>query len=147
MLQLLDVGEIEATIARNNGHRGVGRLRAAMTEPSPGATREDLENHFLELCRNADLRIPALNARVATRDGTFEVDALWPDAKLIVELDGGAVHRTRRAFEEDRRRDAALAAEGYLVVRLTWRRITQEGPAVVDQLRRILAARVALAAN
>jgi very-short-patch-repair endonuclease len=141
VLELLDLREIEATIARNPGQRAVGRLRAALAQPSPGATRSQLEKRFLELCHHFDLLLPILNARIATAEGTFEVDTLWPAQKLIVELDGGAVHRTRRAFEEDRRRDAALAAEGYLVVRLTWTRIVEDAEGVVDELRRILAIR------
>jgi hypothetical protein len=141
VLGLLDMREIEATIARNNGHRGVGCLRAALAQPSPGTTRTELEDRFLGLCRRAGLPLPALNARIVTPEGTFEVDALWPAEKLIVELDGGAAHRTRRAFEDDRRRDAALAAAGYLVVRLTWRRVTEDAGEVARQLRRILALR------
>jgi hypothetical protein len=49
-----------------------------------------------------------------------EVDAYWPDARLAVEFDGEAFHRTTRAFQEDRRRDRRLAALGIQVIRVTW---------------------------
>ena len=49
-----------------------------------------------------------------------EVDAYWADARLAVEFDGEAFHRTRRAFHEDRRRDRRLAALGIQVNRVTW---------------------------
>ena len=52
------------------------------------------------------------------------------EARVIVELDGEAVHGTHRAFHADRRRDAALAAAGYVVVRLTWERVAYEPLAV-----------------
>jgi very-short-patch-repair endonuclease len=72
-----------------------------------------------------------MNATVATPTRLLEVDALWPTERVIVELDGAAVHRTAKAFHDDRRRDAALAAEGYIVIRLTGQRVTQEAEAVI----------------
>ena len=50
-----------------------------------------------------------------------EVDAVWPDRGLIVELDSYTFHATRHAFEHDRRRDRLLAAKGWTVIRITWR--------------------------
>jgi len=38
-----------------------------------------------------------------------EVDALCPEQRLIVEIDGFAAHGTPAAFERDRARDAQLA--------------------------------------
>ena len=58
---------------------------------------------------------------------------------MIVELDGYATHGRRRAFEDDRRRDRALAAAGYTVVRITWRQLRDEPEAVARDLRRLLA--------
>ena len=51
----------------------------------------------------------------------YRVDAYFPDHHLIVELDGWATHRTRQAFERDRRQDAdILAATGIPTVRLSY---------------------------
>ncbi|HYH59643.1 MAG TPA: DUF559 domain-containing protein [Thermoleophilaceae bacterium] len=55
-----------------------------------------------------------------------EVDASWPAAKLIVELDSWEFHRTRAAFERDRARDAKLVAAGHRVLRFTWRQLRTE---------------------
>jgi hypothetical protein len=141
VLRLLDVAAVDAVLARSPGRRGTGRLRALLAQPSPGPTRSALEERFLGVCRHARLPLPRLNAHVATSDSLIEVDVLWPHQRVIVELDGAAVHQTRRAFHADRRRDAALAAEGYVVVRLTWQRITRERSAVVDELQRLLDLR------
>jgi very-short-patch-repair endonuclease len=46
------------------------------------------------------------------------VDAVWPEQKLIVELDSWAFHRHRKAFEDDRERDVTLLLAGYRVVRI-----------------------------
>jgi len=110
-------------------HRGAGRLReAARTEPT--LTRSEAERRLIELIRAARLPEPRANARV----GRYEVDLLWPEQRLVVEVDGYAFHSTRAAFERDRRRDADLQAAGYRVIRVTWRQIAEEPEAVVATL-------------
>lgn len=74
--------------------------------------------------------LPRTNARVTGR----EVDFLWERERLVVEVDGWAWHSSRNRFENDRQRDAALAAAGYTVLRITWRRIKDEPLAVVAQI-------------
>jgi very-short-patch-repair endonuclease len=60
----------------------------------------------------------------------FEVDCLWREARLVVELDGRATHDTRAAFERDRLRDRMLQVAGWRVIRITWRQL-QDSPAEV----------------
>jgi very-short-patch-repair endonuclease len=57
---------------------------------------------------------------------------------VIVELDGHATHGTRVVFERDRGRDRKLQAEGWRVVRVTWRQLDNEAELAAD-LRRLLA--------
>jgi very-short-patch-repair endonuclease len=85
-------------------------------------TRNKAERRLTDLLAKAGLRPTDTNARVAG----WEVDALWADLKVVVELDGYAFHRTRRAFERDRRKDQELTASGYRVLRITWRQLDQE---------------------
>jgi len=40
----------------------------------------------------------------------YNVDFVWHEHRLIVEVDGYDVHNTKSAFERDRRRDAVLIA-------------------------------------
>ena len=42
----------------------------------------------------------------------YLVDAFWPDADLVVELDGYEFHNDRKAFEADRRKLAELRRRG-----------------------------------
>ena len=56
----------------------------------------------------------------------YEVDFVWPEVKLIVETDGWSAHGRRSAFERDRVRDAVLQVAGWRVIRLTWRRLSEE---------------------
>lgn len=68
----------------------------------------------------------------------FEVDAVWADRRLAVEVDGYEYHRTRAAFERDRARDAALLVAGYRVLRVTAHRLAAEPGAVATQIRSLL---------
>jgi very-short-patch-repair endonuclease len=68
----------------------------------------------------------------------FEVDFLWRDERLIVELDGWQSHRTRSAFEEDRARDARLKLLGYGVLRFTWRQLEMDPRQVAAAVRALL---------
>jgi hypothetical protein len=59
-----------------------------------------------------------------------EVDAYWPDLKLIVEVDGRH-HQRPRTQRRDRRRDRELKAAGYAVLRFTDVEIEQRPDDVV----------------
>jgi len=133
-LQLYDRRAIEDVLARANGHRGIGSLRRAIGA-EPAFTRSDLEARFLRLVRDAGLPAPAVNAVVQAPDHPrLEVDFLWARERLIVETDGYETHRTRAAFEGDRRRDAALVAAGYAVLRFTWRELAGRPATVVARV-------------
>jgi predicted transcriptional regulator of viral defense system len=122
-LQLYDHRAITDLIASSNGHRGTGALADATSREDPKWTRSELEAWFLSLVREAGLPEPLVNESLTAPDHPPLVpdsDFYWPTHHLIVELDGWDTHRTRAAFEQDRRRDAALTAAGWRVVRFTW---------------------------
>jgi very-short-patch-repair endonuclease len=134
ILSLFDLHALFEVLDRSNGRRGAQALRTALQEP-PEMTRSDLERTMLGLCRRHGLPRPGVNADVCG----FEADFSWPAARLVVETDGGAVHRTRHAFEEDRRRDGELLLAGYRVLRITHRRLRYDEPGVAAMLRRLTA--------
>jgi Protein of unknown function (DUF559) len=136
-LELIDIRAIEQLLDRSRGRRGLKPLAALLAThrgPAP-PIRSELERLFLDLCHRADLPPPTVNAHV---EG-LEVDALWPEQRLIVELDGYAFHRTRASFEHDRTRDATLQLAGYRVLRVTHRRLEAEPAAVAGTVRSLLA--------
>jgi very-short-patch-repair endonuclease len=104
-----------------------------------GITKKELERRFKLLLNASDLPKPRHNADLAVGGQFFEVDCLWAEQRLIVELDGRAVHGTEMAFEGDRRRDRLLVADGWRVARVTWRQLRDEPSAVVADLRLMLA--------
>jgi very-short-patch-repair endonuclease len=127
---------------REPGSRALARL---LDEHKAGSTvtRSELEECFLELCERQRLARPAVNARVAG----LEVDFLFAAQRLVVELDGYRYHRSRRAFERDRERDALLARAGHRVLRFSHRQVTRRpgevGAAVAAGLRSEVGAAVA----
>jgi very-short-patch-repair endonuclease len=105
-----------------NGRRGTAKLRAPK-DPS----RSVLERRFKRLCRDAGIEEPENNVMVAG----LEVDFLWRERRLVVELDGWQYHRSRQAFERDRERDARLTRAGHTVLRFTHRQVTERPGEVV----------------
>jgi very-short-patch-repair endonuclease len=84
-------------------------------------TRSELEERFLRLCDDHGLPRPETNTRI---EG-IEVDFVWRDRRLIVEVDGYAYHRSPSAFEADRERDVTLTVADWSVMRFTWAQITR----------------------
>ncbi|HEU5033240.1 MAG TPA: DUF559 domain-containing protein [Mycobacteriales bacterium] len=82
-----------------------------------------------------------LQHRVVTPAGAYELDRAYLEEMVAVELDGAAFHGSRRQRERDIRRDAALAAAGWLVVRFTHERLHRDPTGCRLELAAILAAR------
>jgi very-short-patch-repair endonuclease/predicted transcriptional regulator of viral defense system len=119
---------------------GSAALRALLQDGSAarGIARSELEALFMAILDRTDLPRPRLNADLAVRGRFFEADCLWAEQRLIVELDGRAVHGTDRAFEKDRERDRLLLVEGWRVARITWRQLRDDEQGVIADLRRLL---------
>lgn len=133
--RLFDLGEVERACERR--HRGARPLTEILTDFKPEPiTKSELERFFLALCRRARLPLPETNAIVQS----YEVDAVWREQRLVVELDSRAHHLNPTAFERDRVRDIELQLAGYRVLRITWRRLNEEPERVVAELTAFLAA-------
>ncbi len=132
-MKLEHLGELVARLPR---HRGASRVRP-MIEIPRGPTRSELEDAFAAFATRFDLPPFEFNARVAG----YEVDVLFPEQRVIVELDGYEFHGTRQAFERDRERDATTLAAGFRTVRITWERLTEAPEREAERLNAIMAAR------
>ena len=77
----------------------------------------------LAVFARAGLPRPRVNSLVDVGSEQLEVDFHRPDRRLIVETDSWEHHKTRAAFERDRRRDQLLTARGWMVIRVTWRQL------------------------
>lgn len=132
----ITVQQIEATIERCPTRRGVRRLRRVLRQKGgPRWTRSWGERRLLSLVRQAGLPVPLTNRQLFG----FQVDAVWPDLRLVVEVDGYEFHGDRRSFENDRARDAILVAHGYRVLRFTAQQLDEQPILVIGQLAAALA--------
>ena len=128
--------EVRSLLDRHAARRGSRVLRALLEDESRRAvTRSEAEERFLDLCRRARLPAPDVNAALAG----YEVDFLWRSRRVAVEVDGFAFHSSKEAFERDRVRDASLSARGVMVIRVTWRQVTEEPEALLARLAQALA--------
>jgi very-short-patch-repair endonuclease len=139
----LDMHAIEELLGRRAGQPGVSRLWAALREGQvgEGIPETELERRFLALCRRARVPRPSVNEWMAIAGEEMQCDFVWHRERVVVEVDGWESHRTRRAFEEDRRRDRILRLAGWQVARFTWHDVTAT-PADVRRVVRglVLAA-------
>ena len=138
--RLWDRLSLPALLARYPGHRGNANLRLCLERLSRtvGFTRSDLEELLLPLLDRFDLPRPHLNARLQVGGEWIEVDCLWRKLGLTVELDSRSAHETRSAFEADRDRDRRLQAEGWRVVRITWRQLHDEPERIANDLGKLM---------
>lgn len=82
------------------------------------------------------------NIRVRSRlDGDFLVDLLWPEGRVVVEVDGYGHHSSRAAFSRDRRRDYELVVSGYLVLRLPHDEVIEDVEIAVEKIRDLVLFR------
>lgn len=137
--RLTDRFSLYELIGRYPRQRGVRVLRGLLEAKEPGGvTRNDFEEAFVALLDRKGLPRPRLNAHLSLRGRFFEPDCMWERERLLVELDGRAVHGTERAFERDRARDRILLAEGWRSARVTWLQLRDEPEAVAADLRDLL---------
>jgi hypothetical protein len=124
---------LDALLARYPGRRGTQAIRRILDEHHEiGRTvpTSVLERRFLAVLDAHGLPRPSINR--LSREG--ELDATWPDHRLIVECDGFATHGTRRAFEDDRAKDRNLTVAGWRVIRITWRQLTEDPETIARQM-------------
>ncbi len=141
--KLLTPAEIQQVLARYPGRRGAACLKIILAdELDSGGTRSRAERKMRALLDDAGLPRPQTNVYV----GKHRVDAVWHTHRLIIEFDGFGTHGSRSAFEDDRERDRELAAAGYIVLRVTWRQLTNQPVKVIAQIAAALAHREGRAA-
>ena len=124
---------------RRKGSRAIRECLRRRRELPPGVSREELERRFLTFLDRHRLPRPQLNAWIDLGSRRYQVDCLWPERKVIVELDGYETHGTRGAFEDDRARDRRLLAAGYRGPRVTWRHLHETAGEIAADLRALLA--------
>ncbi len=109
----------------------------SLIDPHQRPTRSAPEDRFIAFCRQYALPEPQVNTTPFGR----ESDMLFPDEKVIVEIDDWSTHNSYASFEDDRDRDATAAAHGYLTIRITTTRLDTHPAREAARLHRILESR------
>jgi hypothetical protein len=124
----LDVRELQKMTGR--GIDGTAALNEALRIhlPQLAYTRSDNEILLVTFCETQHVPIPEINVYLYG----FLLDALWRTQRLVVEIDGHRGHRTPAELYENHRRDLALRAKRFVVLRYA-RRQYIETPAVVAE--------------
>jgi hypothetical protein len=131
----LDRAALDRALAQRP--RGAARLRQAPDHhlPQLAETMSPLEERFQVLCARHGIPLPELNVEIRG----YVVDAFWPDANLVVELDGREVHGTPAAVVEDRRRELALRGTGVEVIRYGSEQVDYQDDLVAPDVRAAIA--------
>jgi hypothetical protein len=122
-------------------HRGtpiVAICLERLKDDPGGRVRSPLEEVFLPFLDEHAIPRPKLNAWLTVDDHRYQVDCLWPEARLVGELDGFQSHGTKRAFRKDRKRDRRLGVAGFRVTRITEDAIATERSQLATDLRTLL---------
>jgi very-short-patch-repair endonuclease len=120
--------EDELRRALATGRPGVRALRAIWDrdERSVGIPRNAMERRFLKIVKAAGLPRPEVNMPW----GRWEIDALWPELRVAVELDGRTYHQRRADFARDREKDRELQLAGLIALRFTYAEVMRRPQAV-----------------
>jgi hypothetical protein len=139
--RLTDRLSVPHLLERYPGRRGGPLLRELLASKEPlGISRNDFEERFLAFLDAHRVPRPIMNGTLALRGKLLSPDCMWPEQRLIVELDSREVHGTDRAFQGDRKRDRILLTEGWRSARITWAQLRDEPAEVAADLRRLLSA-------
>ncbi len=138
-LGLLDVSELRAAARTLPAGRGRPRAVAVSEDVDPRAGSV-LESVARVLLASHGLRPPRCQYEVVDADGAFvgRVDFCWPQARLIVEVDGFAFHADRDSYRRDRRRLNALEQLGWRVLRFSWEDVIERPDYVIAVVRSCL---------
>jgi len=125
--------QVEAVLARRPTSPGAAKLRGVVRGETR-VTLSKLERRFLEILQANDLELPETNRRAGGR----RVDCRWPERRLTIELDGYRYHRSRRAWEQDRRREREAHSRGDDFRRYTYGDVFDDPRLMLAELRGLL---------
>lgn len=129
------LGAALTAVPRRRGHRRRHRaLAAAQHEPWSVA---ELQLH--RILQRSQLPEWATNHPVKIDQERYYLDIAFPNMKLAIEIDGFGFHSNRTQFETDREKQNALVAQGWTILRFTWRMITEQPHQVLAKIRALLA--------
>ena len=106
-----------------------------MLELGADDLRSKAERALRQWIHRSGLPLPIFNAEV----GPWRVDALWPEHRLAVEINGRAAHSSPWAHDRDHRKEQYLLARGLTPRRFTALQAIDEPALVIAGIAAALA--------
>lgn len=134
---ILDLLELSWLLEKQHGYPWTSVVRGAIELYRSGSagTRSLSEDRFLDAWLRRDLPEPRVNDPSAFANLAIECDFVWPDRRLVVEVDGDRVHDRPNVTQKDAGRDAALAAAGWHVIRMSTASVWTDLEGCIESVR------------
>ena len=142
------IPQVRATLDRvaRRGRAGAGVLREILDTRALGldASDGDAEVVLAEALQAIGAPRPVFHFLIQAGLGqVYEIDFAYPEAMLLIEVDGYSTHTAPDVFESDRVRDNLLTDLGYMVRRYSRRRVLRHAHVVaaeIDECRQMRSA-------
>jgi len=106
--------------------------------------QSELEVHgVLNVFRHRSLPKSVGQYRLVLPSGAVKLDRAWPEAQLVVELDGARYHTSPEDRRRDLARDRQLAAVGWVVLRFTYADVLRDPEGVRAKVLEVYLTRIA----
>jgi len=139
----MSVADLEHVLARlgGRGRGGTALFRELIDARGEGfvATESELEDLLFAVLMRFGLPLPSKQVVLGGALPVGRVDFLYRELRVVIEADSRKHHSALIDAERDRWRDLDLAADGFTVVRVTWRQLIDEPERFVAALERLLA--------
>ena len=137
--------EAELTRAAVKGKPGISALRSALKDLGVGRyTPSALERRARRLFRVCGLPPPQVEV-VFGDDGEYRLDFFWPEADLVVEVDGWSIHATPWARRRDFRKQNRIVIGNHWILRYDWVDIVEDANRTAAEILEAYSARTTLA--
>lgn len=136
-LGLLSDPSLIACADQTQGRKGGAMFRQMVYRRIPNIDQAEslLEAIVLDLNQSGRIPVPEVNRKTHG----YRPDFRWSRHRVIVEADGYEFHRGQEAFENDAFRANRLRADGWTVLRFTWRMVTEKPDDVAEMIRSTLS--------
>lgn len=129
--------DMERRLLDQRGRWGNRRIGNIYRECGRGGAAVS-ERRLHALLRRAGLEGWQANRRVAVAGRTYELDVCFESCLLAIEVDGWAYHCDVETFRRDRRKQNALVAGGWTVLRFTWADLIERPDLVIATIQAAL---------
>jgi uncharacterized protein DUF559 len=121
------------------GSRGAPRIARLIGVDARG-TRSAAERQAARILQQAGIRGWEPNIAIYDSRGLVGVgDLVFARHRLVIELDGWAYHSEPGQFQRHRERQNRLVADGWTVLRFTWRDLADRPDTVIATVKALLA--------